>query len=67
MDWREHIVSDERILLGKLCIKGTRLSVELLLELMQIGWSDELLLEGYINLKPVHLEAVRAYQTEYNL
>ncbi|MEO6034703.1 MAG: DUF433 domain-containing protein [Verrucomicrobiota bacterium] len=31
MNWREHIVSDPRILRGKPCIKGTRIPVALVL------------------------------------
>ncbi len=33
MDWRERVVTDPDILLGKPTVKGTRLSVELIL-----GW-----------------------------
>ncbi len=31
MNWREHIVSDPKILRGKPCIKGTRIPVALVL------------------------------------
>ncbi|MCH6198371.1 DUF433 domain-containing protein [Aquiflexum sp. LQ15W] len=37
MDWREHIVSDKGVLLGKPTIKGMRISVELILELLSSG------------------------------
>lgn len=37
MDWRNHIVSDKEILVGKPIIKGTRISVELILELLAEG------------------------------
>ena len=33
MNWRDHIVTDPAILVGKPVIKGTRISVELIL-----GW-----------------------------
>lgn len=33
MDWREHIVTEPDLLMGKPVVKGTRLSVELIL-----GW-----------------------------
>ncbi|MFZ1676091.1 MAG: DUF433 domain-containing protein, partial [Saprospiraceae bacterium] len=38
MDWRNYISSDTEILLGKPVLKGTRISVELLLELLSDGW-----------------------------
>ena len=47
MNWREHIHSDPTVLLGKPTIKGTRLSVELILELFEIGWTKEMILESY--------------------
>lgn len=50
MNWREHIVSDKEILLGKPTIKGTRISVELILELMGSGWTEDMILESYPNL-----------------
>jgi len=37
MKWQEHIISDPSILLGKPTIKGTRISVELILELFSKG------------------------------
>ncbi len=50
MNWKQHIHSDTSVLLGKPVIKGTRISVELLLELYKNGWSNEMILESYPNL-----------------
>jgi len=61
MDWREHIVSDKSVLLGKPTIKGTRLSVEFLIELLASGWTEEQILENYPRLKKTDLQAVFAY------
>ncbi len=61
MNWQEHIVSDKNILLGKPTIKGTRLSVELILELLSNGWSEQMLYESYPNLTETQLQAVFAY------
>lgn len=64
MDWQEHIVSDPDVLLGKPVLKGTRLSVELILELMENGWTREQLLESYPGLTQDSISAVFAYVKE---
>jgi uncharacterized protein (DUF433 family) len=64
MDWREHIHSDPGILSGKPVVKGTRLSVDFLLELLAAGWSGEQLLESYPNLSRDSLRAVFAFAAE---
>jgi hypothetical protein len=46
MDWRQYIHSNPNILLGKPVIKGTRLSVEFLLGLFAVGWTEQLNLYG---------------------
>jgi uncharacterized protein (DUF433 family) len=61
MDWAKHIVSDKDVLLGKPVIKGTRLSVELILELLSGGWTEEMIYESYPQIKQEHLQAVFAY------
>lgn len=61
MDWRARIVSDEEILLGKPLIKGTRISVELILELLADGWTEKQLLDSYPNITNEDLKAVFAY------
>jgi len=37
MNWRDHIVSDPEVLAGKPVIKGTRVSVQLVLERLADG------------------------------
>ncbi len=61
MNWREHIHSDPTVLLGKPTIKGTRLSVELILELFEQGWTKERILESYPKLTDVSIMAVFGY------
>jgi uncharacterized protein (DUF433 family) len=61
VDWREHIHSDASILLGKPTIKGTRISVELLLELLGKGWSIQDILASYPHLTNEDLQAVFMY------
>jgi uncharacterized protein (DUF433 family) len=64
MNWREHITSDKDILLGKPTIKGTRISVELILELLANGWNEKQILESYPTLKEKDLKAVYSYLKE---
>jgi uncharacterized protein (DUF433 family) len=61
MNWREHIHSDPTVLLGKPTIKGTRLSVELILELFELGWTKDMILESYPRLTDANIKAVFAY------
>jgi uncharacterized protein (DUF433 family) len=58
MNWQDHIVSDNQVLLGKPVIKGTRISVELILELLAAGWTEQQILESY---SADSLRAVFAY------
>jgi uncharacterized protein (DUF433 family) len=51
------IVSNPRILGGKRCIRGTRLSVEFLLELASSGATQEQIQEQYPQLTPDGLAA----------
>lgn len=46
---------------GKPRIKGTRIGVELVLDLMASGWSEALILESYPHLKVEDLQAVFAF------
>lgn len=64
MNWQEHIQSDPEILSGKPVVKGSRLSVDFLLELLASGWSEEQLLENYPTLTQESLRAVFAFAAE---
>lgn len=64
MNWQEYIISDPRVLLGKPIIKGTRVSVELLLELFSIGWSEKQILDSYPSVTDESLRAVFYYLKE---
>ena len=61
MQWGAYIISDKEVLLGKPIIKGTRISVELILELKSNGWSEEMILKSYPQLSKEHLLAVFDY------
>jgi uncharacterized protein (DUF433 family) len=61
MNWQDYIISDKKILLGKPTIIGTRISVELILELFAAGWSEKQVLESYPSISENALRAVFAY------
>ena len=61
MNWQEYIDSDPTVLMGKPTIKDTRLSVELIVELFELGWSKQRILDSYPTLTETHIEAVFAY------
>jgi len=50
MDWKNHIDTNPNVLLGKPVIKDTRISVELLLDVLAQGWSMEDILSSYPHL-----------------
>lgn len=64
MDWQQYIHSDSKILVGKPVVKGTRLSVEFLLGLFAVGWTEQQVLENYSSLTPEALRAVFAFAAE---
>ena len=64
MDWRQHIVSNPDILAGKPAVKGTRLSVELILGWLAQGWTHEMVLESYPQLERDDILAALAFATE---
>ena len=56
MEWKDHIVEDEAVLLGKPTVKGTRISVEHIIELLAQGWTDQQILESYPRLSQESLK-----------
>jgi len=64
MNWQDHIVVDPKILVGKPVVKGTRIAVELVLDLLAQGWTGEQILENYPGLTAESLRACVAYASE---
>ncbi len=61
MKWNEYIEENPKILGGKPVFKGTRISVELILERLAAGETQEQLLDQYPTLKPDHIRAAFGY------
>jgi len=64
MNWREHITTDPDVLVGKPCIKGTRISVELILGWLANGWTFEMILESYPHITRDDILAALAFAAE---
>jgi uncharacterized protein (DUF433 family) len=63
-DWRNRITVNPEILAGKPIIKGTRISVEHVLDLLANGWTTEAILENYVQLKRKDVTAVLKYAAQ---
>ena len=63
MNWQERIVIDPSILVGKPVIRGTRMAVEFLLELLAEKWTHEQILRNYPQLTDEDIQAALHYAT----
>ena len=61
MNWRDHIHSDPEILGGKPVVRGTRISVELILEYFEDGASMADILEAYSHITESDVRAAVAF------
>jgi uncharacterized protein (DUF433 family) len=64
MNWQDRIIVDPAVLTGKPVIKGTRLAVEFILELLAEGWSHEQIERNYPSLTDEDLQAALHYAAE---
>ncbi|MEM6877150.1 MAG: DUF433 domain-containing protein [Bacteroidota bacterium] len=64
IDWKNHIGTDRDVLAGKPIIKGTRLSVEFVLERLASGWSENEVLANYPRLTSEDIKAIHAFTYE---
>ena len=64
MDWRERITVDTRVLVGKPVVRGTRIAVEHIVDLLAAGWTPEQVLDSYPTLTAEDVRACLAYASE---
>ena len=64
MSWNDRVVSDSEVLSGKPVVRGTRLAVELILELLAAGQSEEEILASYPGLTREDVLACLSYASE---
>jgi uncharacterized protein (DUF433 family) len=61
MTWPDRILLDPAILDGKPVVKGTRLAVEFVIDLLAQGWSETDILTNYPGLTSEDIRACLAY------
>lgn len=61
MNWQERIVIDPEILVGKPVIKGTRLAVELIIDLLAAEWTEADILRNYPGITHADILACLRY------
>ena len=64
MKWQERIEINPQVLVGKPVIKGTRIAVEFVIDLMGRGWSIERILREYDHLTAADSQACLCYASE---
>ena len=64
MNWKERIIIDPEILVGKPVVKGSRLAVEFIIDLLAQGWSEDEILRNYPGLSREDIRACLCYASE---
>ncbi len=64
VEWRERIVVNEDVMTGKPVIKGTRLTVDHVIELLAEGWTTDQIIEEYPGVTADDVSACLAYASE---
>jgi uncharacterized protein (DUF433 family) len=64
MNWHERITVNPQVLVGKPIIKGTRIAVEFVVDLLARGWTVERILQEYDHLTAEDIQACLAYASE---
>ena len=59
--WRDRITADTTVLVGKPIVRGTRIAVEFVLELIAAGWTFDEILANYPGLTIDDIRACAAY------
>jgi uncharacterized protein (DUF433 family) len=64
MNWRDYIETDPAVMGGKPVIRGTRITVEIILDWFVAGWTEAEIFENYPRLTAESLKAVFAFARE---
>lgn len=61
IDWPQRIAIDPAVLVGKPVVRGTRLAVEFIIDLMAQGWPESEILRNYPGLTEQDIQACLSY------
>ena len=64
IDYKNHIESNPKIMVGKPCIKGTRIPVDLILRKLAAGWQLADFLDAYPRITKEDIEACLLYAAD---
>ena len=64
MRWEDRVTIDPKVLTGKPVIKGTRLAVEFIVDLLAQGWTEAQIQENYPGVTPDDIRACLQYASE---
>lgn len=64
MRWQDHIAIDPLILVGKPVIKGTRLAVEFIIQLLADGWTEDQVVHSYPGITRDDIRACLGYASD---
>jgi uncharacterized protein (DUF433 family) len=64
MNWKSRISVDPKVLVGKPVVKGSRIAVEFVVDLLARGWSVDQILHEYDHLTGEDIQACLAYASE---
>ena len=61
MNWQNRITIEQNVLVGKPVIKGTRLAVEFIIDLLAQGWSNDEIIYNYPGISLEDIQACLSY------
>jgi uncharacterized protein (DUF433 family) len=64
MSWEDRISVDPNVLVGKPVIKGTRIAVEFIVELLAEGWTHDEISSNYPQLTSEDVQAALHYAAD---
>ena len=64
MDILQHIEINPKIMMGKPVVKGTRITVELILEKLSVGETEDDILEAHPHISREDIKAALAFAAE---
>ncbi|MEO6596126.1 MAG: DUF433 domain-containing protein [Planctomycetota bacterium] len=64
MNWRDRITANPNVCHGRVCIKGTRIMVSVVLDNLAVGRTAAEILSSYPSFVPEDIQAAMSYAAE---